>query len=165
MGFEVPASRYNRTVSKDLNPQAREMADESMVRTLAAQADAIWPQEAPLFTRYGLPEDAAILDAGCGTGEITRRLAELFQRASVLGVDIIEEHLRIARERSRPLDPRVRFENRSIFALDLAPATFDLVVCRHVLQAIPHADQAIAELAHRVRSGGWVHLIVEDYLM
>ena len=33
----------------DLNPQGRQMADESMVRNLAAQADAIWPQEAPLF--------------------------------------------------------------------------------------------------------------------
>ncbi len=33
----------------DLNPQAEQMADESMVRTLAAQARAIWPQEALLF--------------------------------------------------------------------------------------------------------------------
>jgi hypothetical protein len=39
-----------------LNPQAKEMADESMVRTLAAQADAIWPQEQPpgLGVRAGL---------------------------------------------------------------------------------------------------------------
>ena len=35
----------------DLNPQAAQMADESMVRTLAAQARAIWPQEAPLLLR------------------------------------------------------------------------------------------------------------------
>jgi SAM-dependent methyltransferase len=152
-------------MGKDLNPQGREMADESMIRTLAAQADAIWPQEAPLFTRYDLPADAAVLDAGCGTGEITRRLAQLFERATLLGVDIIEDHLHIARERARSLGPRVRFENRSIFALDLPPAAFDLVVCRHVLQAIPHADQAIAELARLVRPGGWLHLIVEDYLM
>ncbi|HLX10243.1 MAG TPA: antitoxin family protein [Thermoanaerobaculia bacterium] len=27
----------------DTNPQAREMADESMVRTLTAQAEALWP--------------------------------------------------------------------------------------------------------------------------
>ena len=57
-----------------LNPQAREMADESMVRTLAAQADAIWPQEQLLFGRYQLPAQAHVLDAGCGTGEISTRL-------------------------------------------------------------------------------------------
>jgi hypothetical protein len=28
----------------DLNPQAHQMADESMVRNLEAQAQAIWPQ-------------------------------------------------------------------------------------------------------------------------
>ena len=62
----------------DLNPQAKQMADESMVRNLDAQARAIWPQEMPLFKRYGLPANAQILDAGCGTGELASRLAELF---------------------------------------------------------------------------------------
>jgi hypothetical protein len=48
--------------------QAKEMADESMVRNLAAQADAIWPQEEPIFARHS-PSGPA-LDVGCGTGEI-----------------------------------------------------------------------------------------------
>jgi SAM-dependent methyltransferase len=149
----------------DLNPQAREMADESMVRNLAAQADAIWPQEQHLFRRYGLAGDCRILDAGCGTGQISRRLGELFPSAAVLGVDIIDNHLEIAREGSRSLGERITFERRSIFELDIPDGSFDLVVCRHVLQAIPHAARAIAELARVTRSGGWLHLIVEDYLM
>ena len=110
----VPASdaclkRENRDtrVADELNPQAREMADESMVRNLAAQAEAIWPQEQPLFERYGLPQGATILDAGCGTGEITGRLAGMFPTASLLGVDIIDDHLALARSRSAPLGSRV----------------------------------------------------------
>jgi SAM-dependent methyltransferase len=141
------------------------MADESMVRNLAAQAEAIWPQERPLFERYGLPQDAAILDAGCGTAEITERLARMFPAASLLGVDIIDEHLDLARSRMAPMGSRVRFENRSIFDLGLADRMFDLVVCRHVLQAVPHAERVIAELVRVTRRGGWVHLIAEDYLM
>jgi SAM-dependent methyltransferase len=149
----------------ELNPQAREMADESMVRNLAAQAEAIWPQEQPLFARYALPADAQVLDAGCGTGEIALRLAQRLPGARVLGVDIIDAHLDLARARAAALSARVRFENRSIFDLGLADRSFDLVVCRHVLQAIPHADRAIAELLRVVRRGGWLHLLVEDYLM
>ena len=149
----------------DLNPQAREMADESMVRNLAAQAEAIWPQEQPLFARYALPAGAQVLDAGCGTGEIALRLAQMLPEAHVLGVDIIDAHLDLARSRAAALAGRVRFENRSIFDLGLADRSFDLVVCRHVLQAIPHADRAIAELQRVVRRGGWLHLLVEDYLM
>jgi len=141
------------------------MADESMVRNLAAQAEAIWPQEKPLFERYHLSIDANVLDAGCGTGEITHRLAEMFTSARVLGVDILDTHLDMARTRCTGLGERVRFENRSIFDLQLPNAHFDLVVCRHVLQAIPHADRAITELARVTRRGGWLHLIAEDYLM
>jgi SAM-dependent methyltransferase len=59
----------------------------------------------------------------------------------------------------------VRFERRSIFELGLPDRSFDLVVCRHVLQAIPQPERAIAELQRVVRRGGWLHLIVEDYLM
>src|SRR5262245_40596861 len=104
-------------MTDDLNPQAREMADESMVRTLAAQADAVWPQESRLFDRYRLRDAAEILDAGCGTGEISKRLATKFPTAHVLGVDIIDAHLDLARQHSAPLGPRVRFEHRSIFEL------------------------------------------------
>lgn len=152
-------------MTDDLNPQAREMADESMVRNLAAQAEAIWPQERPIFEAYGLPAAANVLDAGCGTGELTERLAGIFPRARFLGVDIIDEHLARARVRCASLGPRVRFENRSIFDLGLPPATFDLVVCRHVLQAVPHAERVLAELVRVARGGGWIHLIPEDYLM
>ena len=141
------------------------MADESMVRNLAAQANAIWPQEKPLFERYDLTSGARVLDAGCGTGEITRRLAEAYPSIHLLGVDIIDSHLDVARSRCAPLGARVRFENRSIFALGLPDAAFDVAVCRHVLQAIPHAERAIAELLRVTRPGGWLHLRAEDYLM
>src|SRR5439155_13149406 len=138
-------------MSNDLNPQAKEMADESMVRNLAAQAEAIWPQEKPLFARYRPPVEASVLDAGCGTGEISLRLAEMLPHARLLGVDVIDDHLERARSRCAAFDSRVRFENRSIFELGLPDAMFDLVVCRHVLQAVPHPDRAVAELARVTR--------------
>jgi ubiquinone/menaquinone biosynthesis C-methylase UbiE len=149
----------------DFNPQARQMADESMVRNLEAQALAIWPQEAPLFQRYALPDDAAILDAGCGTGEIASRIAQLFPHATVLGVDILEEHLDRARQRYTELAPRLRFEQQSVYALDAADASFDLTLCRHVLHSIPQAQRVLAELVRVTRPGGYLHLIPEDYGM
>src|SRR5262245_24887454 len=141
------------------------MADESMIRNLAAQADASWPQERPLFDRYRMPERPRVLDAGCGTGEISWRLCQRFAGAELLGVDIIDDHLELARARCATAADRARFDHRSIFELGLPDRSFDLVVCRHVLQAIPHADRAIAELVRVTKRGGWIHLIAEDYLM
>src|SRR5437667_8144861 len=111
---DTRVSDPTRAFVTDLNPQARQMADESMVRNLAAQARAIWPQEVPMLRRYALPAEPRILDAGCGTGEAASRLAQLFPQARVLGVDIIDQHLEVARSRYARLDrqrsrpPRLR---------------------------------------------------------
>jgi ubiquinone/menaquinone biosynthesis C-methylase UbiE len=149
----------------DHNPQGKQMADESMVRNLDAQARAIWPQEAPLLRRYALPAEPHILDAGCGTGEAASRLAEFFPKARVLGVDIIDAHLELARSRYAKLAPRLSFEHQSVFELDAADGSFDLTVCRHVIQSIPHPNRVLAELKRVTRLGGYLHLIAEDYGM
>ena len=149
----------------DLNPQAKQMADESMVRTLDAQARAIWPQESELIRRYAMPDDIRILDAGCGTGEASSRLAEMFPHAEVLGIDILDQSLEIARSRYAHLAPRLRFENQSAFELRAPDHTFDLTVNRHVLHSIPHSERVLAELARVTRGGGRLHLIPEDYGM
>jgi ubiquinone/menaquinone biosynthesis C-methylase UbiE len=149
----------------DLNPQAKQMADESMVRNLEAQAKAIWPQELPLLRRYALPAEPAILDAGCGTGEGASRLAELFPRARVLGVDIIDAHLELARRRYAQLSPRLSFEHQSVYELSAPAASFDLTACRHVIHSIPYPERVLAELARVTRPGGWLHIIAEDYGM
>lgn len=149
----------------DLNPQAKQMADESMVRNLAAQAQAIWPQEMELFRRYALPAEARILDAGCGTGEGSSRLAALFPQASVLGVDIIDASLDLARSRYTSIASRLRFEHQSIYELSMPDRTFDLVTCRHVMHSIPHPERVLAEFVRVTRPGGYLHLIPEDYGM
>ena len=158
-------SERQEIIVTDLNPQAKQMADESMVRTLDAQARAVWPQEVLLLCRYALPPEPRILDAGCGTGEGSSRLAELFPKASVLGVDIIDKHLNLARSRYASFGPRLKFEHQSIFELAFADNMFDLTVCRHVIHSIPHPDRVIAELVRVTRPGGYLHLIPEDYGM
>jgi ubiquinone/menaquinone biosynthesis C-methylase UbiE len=150
----------------DLNPHGKQMADESMVRTLDAQARAIWPQESELIRRYGLPDDIRILDAGCGTGDGSWRLAAMFPRATVLGVDILDQSLETARSRhAARFAPRLTFENQSAFELRAADHTYDLTVNRHVLHSIPHAERVLAELARVTKRGGRLHLIPEDYGM
>ena len=129
----------------DLNPQAKQMADESMVRCLEAQAQAIWPQKVDLIRRYTVPIQARILDAGYGTGEAASRLAALFPQATVLGVDILDQHLELARSRYAHLATRLSFDHQSVFELQAPDCSFDLTVCRHLIHSIPYPDRVIAE--------------------
>src|SRR5581483_8219660 len=153
------------TKPSERNPQAEQMADESMIRNLAAQANAIWPQEALLFDRYQLRPDARIADIGCGTGEITSRLAAKFPRAQLVGVDILESSVAFARDRHAGLGSRVQFVQGDAFELQLPANHFDLVVCRHMTQCVPEPEKVLAELKRICRPGGWVHVLSEDYGM
>ncbi len=152
-------------MTTDLNPQKQHMSDASMVRTLAAQAAAIWPQEQALLRAYGLPDRASVLDVGCGTGEFTARMAEFMPKAQVLGIEILPEHVAYARQRHARLAPRLEFREGDAFALKLPDNTLDFVACRHMLQSVPEPERVIAELIRITRSGGRLHLLVEDYGM
>lgn len=152
-------------MSQDRNPQAEQMGDESMARNLAHQAEAIWPQEQELFDRYGLSGAIRILDLGCGTGEITRRLAAWYPQATLVGIDILEGNLAIARRDSAFIGDRIRYEQGDAFALQYADGGFDLVVCRHMSQAVPDFPLVLAEITRVLKPGGWLHLLSEDYGM
>lgn len=152
-------------MTRERNPQAEQMGDESMVRNLAYQADAIWPQEKFLFDRYQLSGAIKILDVGCGTGEITRRLAEYYPQASIEGMDILESNLIFARRDSSEFSDRVSYEQGDAFALKNADACLDLIVCRHMSQAVPDFDLVLAEFTRVLKPGGVLHLLSEDYGM
>lgn len=147
------------------NPQAEQMGDEAMTRTLAYQAAAIWPQEQPLFDRYALSGPLRILDVGCGTGEITRRLAVRYPDARLLGIDILESNLVVARRESTALGERLHYQQGDAFALDIADRAVDLVVCRHMSQAVPDFAEVLVEFRRVLKPGGWLHLVSEDYGM
>ncbi len=151
-------------MSREHNPQAEQMGDESMARNLAHQAEAIWPQERLLFERYALSGAFEIADIGCGTGEITRRLAALYPQARVLGSDIMESNLQLAR-RDDDGSGRIRYEQGDAFHLVYPDASFDLLVCRHMSQAVPDFSRVLAEFTRVLKPGGWLHLLSEDYGM
>jgi SAM-dependent methyltransferase len=147
------------------SPQAKEMADESMVRNLAAQIEAIWPEEEPIFRRHPPPVQGRILDVGCGTGELPSRLLRLFPQASYLGVDLEEAHLDRARSRNAQLGDRAHFQREDAMQLSFRDAQFDLAVSRHVIQAVPDARRVLQEMTRVLKPGGRLHLISEDYGM
>jgi ubiquinone/menaquinone biosynthesis C-methylase UbiE len=165
MQTERNQTERNQAERTERNPQAEQMAHESMVRNLAAQAEAIWPQERPLFARYGLARGARVLDVGCGTGEIALRLAREFPGVHVLGIDVHDPHLELARERARRAGADAEFRTGDAYALALEGRSVDVALCRHMLQAVPEPRRILAEMARVTRPGGHLHLVVEDYGM
>ena len=83
-----------------------------------------------------------ILEIGCGTGAITRRLAA---EGDVVGIDPSPVFIARARE----LAPQLRFEIADGRELPFADDSFDAVVCHTALCHIPDCERVLAE-AYRV---------------
>ncbi len=92
------------------------------------------------------------LDAGCGTGRHSRRLAEL--GCEVVGVDLTPEML----ERAIATVPGARFLTGDLLNLPVEDRGFDLVVCGLALSHVADLSTGVGELARVLRPGG--HLVI-----
>jgi SAM-dependent methyltransferase len=116
----------------------------------AAWADLVLPQ---------LPSaPAAVADIGCGTGTLSVLLA--LAGYPVKGIDTSPRMLEVARRKAAGAGVDVAFEHADAADPPYPPATFDAVVVRHVLWALPDPGAAVERWAALLRPGG-VLLLVE----
>lgn len=97
------------------------------------------------------------LDIGCGTGFLSLELAARGHR--VTGIDFAPEMLALAKEKAAQAKASIRFELADAENLPFAPASFDLVITRHVLWTLPHPEAALAEWVRVSRPGGRIAVI------
>lgn len=95
-----------------------------------------------------------VLDAGCGTGNYSIKLARL--GCTVTGVDISEKMLAIAKKKARDFEHTVSFVNCDIHSLSFASEQFDAVVSVVTLEFVENQKKALDELFRVVRKGGKV---------
>lgn len=101
---------------------------------------------------------ARILDAGCGTGGLMRRLQPLHPAWQWTGVDIAREACELARQRTT-----AEVIEGALESLPFAAGHFDAVVSADVLYHIGDDQAALAELARVLRPGGWLIVNVPAY--
>ena len=108
---------------------------------------------APLFVRFaGLESPGRYLDVGAGTGVLARAIADEFGDAEVVGIEPAASYVDHARARLR--DPRFRFELGDAQAIPFDNDSFDAALALLLLQEVPDAPMAVAEMRRVTRSGG-----------
>jgi ubiquinone/menaquinone biosynthesis C-methylase UbiE len=100
-------------------------------------------------------ESSTVVDLGCGTGQLTRRLMRRFPDANIVGVDLSDGMLTEAADRLRQVGgddrPLVRAD---ALQLPFAASSVDLVVCTESFHWYPDQASALAELARVLNAGG-----------
>lgn len=106
-----------------------------------------------LFRILGDVKGLRVLDAGCGSGYLSRLLAR--RGAVVEGQDISQKFILLAQEHERKEPLGVRYRQGSIVDLrEHADASFDLVASNLVLQDVREYEKAVWEIARVLRPGG-----------
>jgi len=96
---------------------------------------------------------ARIADLGCGTGTLSRLLVD--EGYALDGLDISPEMIR----RAKAKVPEAEFSVGDAAAPGFTPAAYDVVLCRHVLWAMPDPVAAVTTWTELLAPDGVVVLV------
>lgn len=133
-----PTSNYDSVA--DHYDATRDMPG-NLLTTLLERVEAI----------TGLAVPADVLDAGCGTGQLSLPLADHGHR--VVGIDISDRMLEVARGKVSTAI-QIEFHNADVRALPFSDHQFDAVVVSKLFQHVGGWTDAVDELRRVTRRGG-----------
>lgn len=120
------------------------------------------PIALPVVERMQLVATDNVLDVGCGSGWLVRRLAKLVPNGRVVGMDISDEMIRLARRASKD------FENVLYVAGEVAEIPWQANFFQHLISVEssyywPDPAAGIQELFRVLRPGGQAWVLINYY--
>jgi trans-aconitate 2-methyltransferase len=127
-------------------------------RTYDAVAAPMTARGNDAVARLVLRGDELVLDAGCGTGQVTETLLTRLPRGRVIALDASQAMLDVARERLGG-DPRVTFVRADLHAALPLAEPLDAIVSTSTFHWVRDHDALFRHLAAALKPGG--QLVVE----
>jgi ubiquinone/menaquinone biosynthesis C-methylase UbiE len=104
-----------------------------------------------------------VLDCGCGVGSITLDIAEYVAPGQVIGVDMDEGQLEVARANAKKRGlTNVSFEQGDVYALRFTDSSFDAVLAHTLLIHLDDPLRALREFKRLLKPGGVVGISDDD---
>jgi ubiquinone/menaquinone biosynthesis C-methylase UbiE len=115
----------------------------------------------------GLKPGLRIVEVGCGTGDLTRYLAELVGgKCSIIGVDMRAASLRTAEAEARKAGfaDRISYRKGDAYNVPVDDGYADLACCRTLLMHLTDPGKAVKEMARVTRRGGTVAALERGWI-
>ena len=153
---EAEFDRHAATYDGGLDNPIKRLMGNSADQFIAVKARWLLRREPALKTG-----DLAVLDYGCGAGDLMRVLAELGARAIFAGCDVSTGMLAEVEKRWNPaFGPPPTLAGQNGARTPFAEGTFDIVTISAVLHHVPPADRAAVyqELGRVLKPGGRIYV-------
>jgi len=112
--------------------------------------------------RMNVPRNARVLDVGCGNGWATRLLAEKASEGRVVGIDIADEMIRLARDSSSSFG-NIEFQVASAEHLQFSDGEFTHAFSMESLYYYQDIPAALREILRTLAPGGLFVAVVDLY--
>ena len=117
---------------------------------------------APRFIAFaGIKNGQRVLDVGTGTGSVASAVEASMPASEIVGIDPSQAFIAHAQKNAK--SARARFEVGDAQALKFDDASFDQTMALLVMNFIPDANKAIAQMRRVTRPQGTVSACVWDY--
>jgi len=103
-----------------------------------------------------LPENACLLDAGCGQGKSFGLLQRTFAPARMIGLDADPHSLDLASAEAGRLGLDVELIASDCARIELADASVDILFCHQTFHHLVEQERALAEFWRVLKPGGWL---------
>ena len=135
---------------------------DSANRRISLGAHLRWKKSAVKSMMASLPEGAALLDIGCGTGDMLRIFSELCPAAALTGLDFSPNMLKAAEANLRDV-PNLTLQQGNALDLPFPDASFDGVSISFALRNTADYLRALQE-AFRVLKAGGMLLVIDSFV-
>jgi SAM-dependent methyltransferase len=155
------APLHDRVMSSIESSETFQIPLEAAEAYEEAFVPAFFSQWAPvLCDAAGVTAGQTVLDVACGTGIVARTAADLVGAPNVVGVDLNEAMLTVARR----VRPDIDWRQGDAGALPLPDRAFDAVLCQMALMFFPERATALREMGRVATAGGTVAVLVPSAL-
>ena len=159
--------KQTRDPHRFVNELDREAIEGLIARLESRAKDDVFSR---LFHKYvgrlDLPDNAKVLEVGCGTGAMSRFLAQREDfNGQVIGVDQSSRFIEAANRfaHGEKIGQRIGFAIGDAHCLDFPVGHFDAVIAHTLISHVTEPIRVLSEMARVTRPGGTVAIFDGDY--
>ena len=115
------------------------------------------------IAQMGISEDSRVLDVGCGSGWAARLIANRAKLGTVVGIDVSDEMIEVAREQSKD-HPNIEYRVASAEQLPFGDSEFTHAFSMESLYYYADINAAAREIRRVLAPGGLFVTVVDLYL-